>query len=341
MRMLACAAAVLTITAACRDHQRPPPAPVPASDAGTGAAVAAAVPITAAAPSPAEAVDAAVASDRAIPARFAVARYAGDQPAPVVVYEIVGGALRAVAQTPVADVRHLAWSDAAAPLYVAHGRGAEAGAGKVGEIRAGRYRALAPSGRGDIVGLTVGGAGDVWVDRCVRWGDNLEEEGCLRHLHVELPPGQRTAATAPAAPGLPAATPAPAGVALTTRPRKVHGRERYLLDCDDGAAHALVAAGDEAAVPPTWIWLSAAPPIALVEISYADTGERFERRETRLVRGCALGADAAVVQRGRDGLWAEREDQHWTVYALGTILGQVEGLALVFAGGPPYGGLGD
>ncbi len=337
MRTFACAAAVLTVTIACRD--RKPPAPAPASDAGTRDAIPIAPPLDGAAPGDAEPADAAVARDRLIHDRFAVEVHDGDRLAAIVVYEIVGGAFRQVSRTAVADVFHLAWNDPAAALYVAHGRGAEAGAAKVGEIRDGRYRALSPSGRGDLVALNVGAAGSVWVDRCVHWGDNLEEEGCLRHLHVELPPGDRTAATAPAPPALPAATTGPAGVTLTARILKHRGYDRHLLDCtDERGIHAVLTSDDQVDAAPRWRWLSATPPIALLEISYGVIGEGPARITPKLLRGCKVDEDEAFVQVGPDGLWAERTDRRWTVRVLDATLGEVEGGALVFAGGTPFGG---
>lgn len=315
--------AVLTWLAACsRQEAAAPPSPVPAESIKPAPVADAAVPVVAAAAPPA---------GDAAPVVLAVGT--GDK---LTIYELVGSALRERSTIAQENPHVIAWPRADGPIWITVGFVDE-----IGRVDAGAYKRAKLPGTGDVDTMVTTASGDIWVSRCLKWGDNAEEEGCSKRRFFPLTPGQKAQNRPPIAAALPSTKP-PADVKLTVR--KVD--EAYQLDCTDASGTRAVTPADYGSLlsKPTWQWLSTAPPIALVHLEMDGSGEGAPRpypTEPYLLRGCVLSKPEGLFAAGPNGMWAEQHSgpggtDQWTIYRGGTKIIDVDGSVLAFAGGFPF-----
>lgn len=256
--------------------------------------------------------------------RFAVAREGT-----VTTYRIDTDGVSRLDELRVTDVRAMAWARGG-PLFVVR-------AGEYGEIRGHRYRRRR---RGDFVRLRVAAGGQIWIDRCLERGDNVQEEGCVRRRYLRLTPAPASDDELP-----PRADPPPAAAPATPRLSiDIADRDLFVVDCHDRSTVRIVDTGDCVLTPPSTHWLSTEPPIALLRVEYAGSGEgdpEIDRRQGRLLRGCQLDQNESRVQLAPDGGWAERQDRPdgavWILHRAGSVIGEVPGGDLVFEGGDASG----
>lgn len=313
--------ATLILVTACKDPAPAPapPAPTPAAPrpvAAAGSAAVAAAPAASAAP----------------------ILLAATTSSKLTIYELAGSTLRERSSVALADPSLWAWPRADAPLWVSLGLGMPS---KFGRVEAGVYRAVKLPGSGDPLRFVTTATGDVSIERCIKWGDNPDEEGCLKTRFFTLPPGKGAANRMPAPPQVPAQA-APAGVKLTARALD-DGFDTHELDCTDASGtRTLTAIADGTSTTekdikgsPTWQWLSATPPIAAVHIAWVGGGEGVPGVETYLLRGCTLTVvgDIAIS----NDVWAAPlETARWTIFRGGTKLVELDAIDLRFPGGAPF-----
>ncbi len=202
---------------------------------------------------------------------------------------------------------------------------------------AGSYTALKPTGVGDVLEVITTSSGEVWLERCQKWGeDNPEEEGCSKLQFVRIAPTSGTGKKRPTQ-GTPAAVIADAAT-MKLAVRQI-GDDRFVVDCTAGGKTTTLFEQDQVYEAPTWRWLAADPPVAFVRFMPAGSGEGGESADPGsygLLRACMVKQDAQV-RLGPEGLWAERSGSADTgkfdVWRSGQKLATIEADELVFEGG--------
>jgi len=206
------------------------------------------------------------------------------------------------------DGRLLAWPRSGS-LIVGRGVGTMKGLkarpvlGTISE--GGKYTTLNQPGTGDIVGVITTSTGEVWLERCQKWGeDNPEEEGCIKRGFVRIVPTTGTGRKRPTQGTPPAVITTAPAVKLVVRKL---AEDQFVLDCTAGGKTTTLFEDAQLYEPPTWRWLSADPPISFVRSVPAGSGEGGEVADPAsydLLRQCRL-QEGTSVRLGPDGLWAE------------------------------------
>ncbi len=245
----------------------------------------------------------------------------------IVVYDLTGHPLRRRSSTPVepGTVAGLYWPRADGPVVV---RDAQDG---VRWIDGTTVRSVDVPGHGRIDRVIQTAAGGLWLDRCVGKDDEyLKNEPCSEHGYFELPPGTGRVSIPPTRAPLPAVT-APSDVTLSTHSSPGPHGLRHELRCRDESGTRTIKPDAELTAPPTWRWISATPPIAIVELAFRDADEVAG---PQVLRGCTLSDDAWSIVVGPDGLRAERIGDAWVIFRHQTRVAEIGGHFLVFAGVP-------
>lgn len=338
-RLAGCLFGLVVVTAACRKTASTGApaiggdAAVVAVDALGADAVGATVTIDAA-PNPAPVTAA---------GRFAVAR-AVDDDSFVDVYQIVDGKVAKVSTLKLPRPRlapqQLVWSTVDSPI-VFHGVDLDADRGDVlATIVGDGYTPVVGAGRGDLLRFVTSATGEVWVERCTTWDENADEEGCRVRGYDRVTPKPGKARKRPAPRPWQATAPAPATTILTARKHPTADGQ-FVLGCTHDGKSTTLYQDDQLHEAPTWHWLSAEPPIALVRVAFAGMGggdDEVDDASQLLVRGCASDEDERGFVLGPAGLWAEPgADREWIVRWRGVELAVIAGDAIGFAGGIPAG----